>query len=176
MNTHKILLYFLLSILMACVVLCGMKHANTSCNTSAQDDSAWGQGVTQSGCVSCSHPTNQSSLPQVTTFTDYVYEEHSVFTFSDTIGFLRQLDIEFPTDMKNKKVLAKIQEQLIDTMLHTRHHTSQLDEAMAKYWRIEPDEIERNSTYSLTVLNDSDEYFDYGGVPSRQFEHLCGRT
>lgn len=127
-------------------------------------------------CIPGLSSNTQNSLPQITTFTDYVYEKHSVFTFSDTVGFLRQLDIEFPTDMKDKNVLARIQEQLIDTLLHTRYHTSQLDEAMAKYWRIEPDEIERNSTYSLTVLNDSDEYFDYGGVPSRQFEHLCGRT
>lgn len=127
-------------------------------------------------CISGLSSNKQSPFQQITSFTDYVYENLYIATISDTVGFLRQLDIEFPTDMKNKKVLAKIQEQLIDTMLHTRYHTSQLDEAMAKYWRIEPDEIERNSTYSLTVLNDSDEYFDYGGVPSRQFEHLCGRT
>lgn len=127
-------------------------------------------------CVSGLSSNNQNSFPQITSFSDYFYENLYISTISDTVGFYRQLDIEFPTGMKNKKVLAKIQEQLIDTLLHTRYHTSQLDEAMAKYWRIEPDEIERDSTYSLTVLNDSDEYFNYGGVQSRQFEHLCGRT
>lgn len=127
-------------------------------------------------CVSGLSSNNQSPFPRITSFVDYIYENLYISTISDTVGFYRQLDIEFPTGMKNKKVLSKIQEQLIDTLLHTRYHTSQLDEAMAKYWRIEPDEIERDSTYSLTVLNDSDEYFDYGGVPSRQFEHFCGRT
>ena len=47
---------------------------------------------------------------------------------------------------------------------------------MAKYWRIEPNDIELKSVYPLIVPNDSDEYFNYGGVQSRQFEHLCGRT
>ena len=127
-------------------------------------------------CIPGLSSNTQNSLPQITAFTDYVYDYFHVFTFSDTIGILQQLDIEFPTGMKNKKVLAKIQEQLIDTLLHTRYHTTQLDEAMAKYWRIEPDSIERKSEYPLIVLNDLDEYFDYGGVQSRQFEHLCGRT
>lgn len=127
-------------------------------------------------CVSGSVTNNQSAFPQITAFTDYVYQGHSIFTFTDTVGHLRQLDIEFPTAMKDKKVLAKIQEQLIDTLLHTRYHTSQLDEAMAKYWRIEPDEIERKSVYPYVVPNDADEYFDYDGVHNRHFEHLCGRT
>lgn len=127
-------------------------------------------------CIPGLSSSNNSSFPQITAFTDYVYEDFHVFTLSDTVGFLRQLDIEFPTGMKNKKVLARIQEQLIDTLLHSHYHTTQLDEAMAKYWRIEPDKIAHESTYSLNVLNDSDEYFDYGGVPSMHFEHLCGRT
>ena len=127
-------------------------------------------------CITGLLSSNQSSFPQITSFTDYVYEEFHVFALSDTVGFLQQLDIEFPTDMKDKKVLARIQEQLIDTLLHSHYHTTQLDEAMAKYWRIEPDEIARESTYSLIVPNDSDEYFDYGGVPSMHFEHLCSRT
>ena len=127
-------------------------------------------------CLSGLSSNKQSAFPQITAFADYVYEDFNIFTFSDTIGILRQLDIEFPTGMKDKKVLAKIQEQLIDTLLHTRYHTSQLNEAMAKYWRIEPDEIERDSICSCVVPNDSDEYFDYGGVQSRQFEHFCGRT
>ena len=67
----------------------------------------------------------------------YVYEEHYVSTITNTVGFLRQLDIEFPTVMKNKIVLAKIQEQLIDTLLHTSYHTLQLDETIAKCWRAE---------------------------------------
>ena len=131
--------------------------------------------------ITCAHSPvicNQTSYPQITSFTDYVFEEHLVFvrTDSDSIGHLCQLDIEFPTGMKNKKVLAKIQEQLIDTLLHTRYHTTQLDEAMAKYWCIEPDKIECKSTYPLIVPNDSDEYFDYNGVHNWHFEHLCGRT
>ena len=131
----------------------------------------------QGQCISDTmSDNNQSAFPQITAFSDYVYEEHSVFTFSDTIGFLRQLDIEFPTDMKDKKVLAKIQEQLIDTLLHTSYHTSQLDEAMAKYWRMEPEKIERKAVYPYDVPNDADEYFDYNGVHNRHFEHLCGRT
>jgi hypothetical protein len=127
-------------------------------------------------CVSGLSSNNQSPFPQITAFTDYVYNDFHVFTFSDTIGILQQLDIEFPTGMKDKKVLAKIQEQLIDTILHTHYQTTQLDEAMAKYWRIEPNDIELKSVYPLIVPNDSDEYFNYGGVQSRQFEHLCGRT
>ena len=108
-------------------------------------------------CVSGLSSNNQSPFPQIT-------------------AILQQLDIEFPTSMKNKKVLAKIQEQLIDTLLHKHYHTTRLDEAMAKYWRIEPDEIERKSVYPLIIPNDADDYFDYGGVQSRQFEHFCGRT
>ena len=118
----------------------------------------------------------KSSFPQITSFTDYVYEDHFVYTFTETRGILRQLDIEFPTGMKDKKVLAKIQEQLIDTILHAHYQITQLDEAMAKYWRIEPNDIELKSVYPLIVPNDSDEYFNYGEVQSRQFEHLCGRT
>ena len=127
-------------------------------------------------CVSGLSSNNQSPFPQINAFTDYVYNDFHVFTFSDTIGILRQLDIEFPTGMKDKKVLAKIQEQLIDTILHAHYQITQLDEAMAKYWRIEPNDIELKSVYPLIVSNDSDEYFNYGGVQSRQFEHLCGRT
>lgn len=127
-------------------------------------------------CVSGLSSYNQSPFPQINAFTDYVYNDFHVFTFSDTIGILRQLDIEFPTGMKDKKVLAKIQEQLIDTILHAHYQITQLDEAMAKYWRIEPNDIELKSVYPLIVPNDSDEYFNYGGVQSRQFEHLCGRT
>ena len=132
--------------------------------------------ITLASCGKYQSNTHQSAFPQITAFTDYVYEDFNIFTFSDTIGILRQIDIEFPTDMKDKKVLAKIQEKLIDTLLHTHYQTTQLDEAMAKYWRIEPNEVERKSVYPLVVPNDSDEYFDYGGVQSRQFEHLCGRT
>lgn len=118
----------------------------------------------------------QSSFPQITSFTDYVYEDHYVYTFSETRGILRQLDIEFPTGMKNKKVLARIQEQLIDTLFHEHYHTTHLDTAMSKYWPFEPNKLKCLTTYPQTVPNDSDEYFDYGGVDNIHFEHLCGRT
>ena len=147
MKTPNILI-FLIAVLATCFASCGKNQSNTP----------------------------HSAFPQITAFTDYVYDYFHVFTFSDSIGILQQLDIEFPTDMKDKEVLAKIQEQLIDTLLHAHYQTTQLDEAMAKYWRIEPDSIERKSVYPLIVPNDADDYFDYGGVQSRQFEHLCGRT
>ena len=107
---------------------------------------------------------NQTSFPQITSFTDYVYEDHSVFTFAEVPGFLRQLDIEFPTGMKDEKVLVRIQEQLIDTLFHKHYHTTHLDSALSKYWPYEPDKLKCLTTYPLTVPNDSDEYFDYGGV------------
>lgn len=115
---------------------------------------------------------------QITSFSDYVSEEHLVFVRadSDSIGHLCQLDIEFPIGMKDKKVLAKIQEQLIDTLFHKHYHTTKLDRAIAQYWHIEQDKIECKSTYPLIVPNDSDEYFDYNGVHNWHFEHLCGRT
>ena len=118
------------------------------------------------------------SNAQITSFTDYQYEEHPVFMLedSDPIGHLQQLDIEFPMDMEDKKVLAKIQQQLIDTLLHDHFHTTQLDVAMAKYWNIEPDKIKRKSVYPSILQNDADEYFDYNGVHNIHFEHLCGRT
>lgn len=118
----------------------------------------------------------KSSFPQITSFTDYVYEDHFVYTFSETRGILRQLDIEFPTGMKNKKVLARIQEQLIDTLFHEHYHTTHLDSAMSKYWPLKPEKLKCLTTYPQTVPNDSDEYFDYGGVDNIHFEHLCGRT
>lgn len=118
----------------------------------------------------------KSAFPQITSFTDYVYEDHPIFTFSETQGFLRQLDIEFPTGMKDKKMLARIQEQLIDTLFHEHYHTTHLDTAMSKYWPFEPDKLKRLTTYPQTVPNDSDEYFDYGGVDNTFFEHFCGRT
>ena len=118
----------------------------------------------------------KSAFPQITSFTDYVYEDHFIYTFSETRGILRQLDIEFPTGMKNKKVLARIQEQLIDTLFHEHYHTTHLDTAMSKYWPLEPKKLKRLTTYPQTVPNDSDEYFDYGGVDNIHFEHLCGRT
>lgn len=126
--------------------------------------------------VASCHVQNRNAFPQITSFADYVYEEHHIFTISDTVGFLQQMDIEFPTEMKDKKVLARIQEQLIDTLFHQHYHTTRLDSAVAQYWRIEPDKIECKSTYPCIVPNDSDEYFDYGGVQSMHFEHLCGRT
>lgn len=176
LNNEKTLFYLLLFVLAIGFASCGTKHTSTSRDSSKQDDSIRVQDMTHSKCGYDAAQNNRSAFPQITSFTDYVYEEHSVFTFSDTVGFLRQLDIEFPTDMKDKKVLAMIQEQLIDTILHTRYHTSQLDEAMAKYWRIEPDKIEHKTVYPYVVPNDADEYFDYNGVQSRHFEHLCGRT
>lgn len=121
---------------------------------------------------------NQTSFPQITSFADYVFEEHLVFAQndSDSIGHLRQLDIEFPTDMKDKKVLARIQEQLIDTLFNEHYHTAKLDNAVAKYWSISPDMIECKTTYPHAVPDDSDEYFEYGGVNNIHFEHICGRT
>lgn len=121
---------------------------------------------------------NQTSFPQITSFADYVFEEHLVFvrTDSDSIGHLRQLNIEFPTDMTNKKVLARIQEQLIDTLFNEHYHTAKLDNAVAKYWSISSDKIERKTTYHHTIPDDSDEYFEYGGVNNIHFEHICGRT
>ncbi len=120
----------------------------------------------------------QDTFPQITSFTDYVFEEHLVFAQndSDSIGHLRQLDIEFPIEMKDKKVLARIQEQLIDTLFNEHYHTTKLDDAVSKYWSISSDKIECKTTYSQTVPDDSDEYFEYGGVHNRRFEHLCGRT
>ena len=81
----------------------------------------------------------QSAFPQITSFTDYIYEDHFVYTFSETRGILRQLDIEFPTSMKNKKVLARIQEQLFDTLFHKHYHTTHLDTAMSIYWPLKPE-------------------------------------
>ena len=176
MKTPNILISFI-AVLATCFASCGKNQSNTSCDTSTQNDSTWVQDQKQSNLLVNGAELNiQSAFPQITAFTDYVYNDFHVFTFSDTIGILQQLDIEFPTGMKDKKVLEKIQEQLIDTILHTHYQTTQLDEAMAKYWRIEPNDIELKSVYPLIVPNDSDEYFNYGGVQSRQFEHLCGRT
>lgn len=177
MNTIKTIFYLLLSTLTITLASCGKNPSKTSYDASAQNDSAWVQDQKQSNLLVNGAELNiQSAFPQITAFTDYVYDYFHVFTFSDTIGILQQLDIEFPTGMKDKKVLAKIQEQLIDTILHAHYQITQLDEAMAKYWRIEPNDIELKSVYPLIVPNDSDEYFNYGGVQSRQFEHLCGRT
>ena len=139
--------FFLLSALVLCFASCGKNHSDT-----------------------------QSGLPQITAFSDYVYEDFHIFTISDTVGFLQQLDIEFPTGMKDQTVLPRIQEQLIDTLFHQHYHTTNLDSAASQYWQIEPNQIKCKTTYQPTVPNDSDEYFDYGGVPSMHFEHLCGRT
>lgn len=177
MKTRDIFFALIVAGLTIAFASCGKNPSKTSYDASAQNDSAWVQDQKQSNLLVNGAELNiQSAFPQITAFTDYVYDYFHVFTFSDTIGILQQLDIEFPTSMKNKKVLAKIQEQLIDTLLHKHYHTTRLDEAMAKYWRIEPDEIERKSVYPLIVPNDADDYFDYGGVQSRQFEHFCGRT
>ena len=130
--------------------------------------------------AACHKPSNpqQTEFPQITSFTDYVFEEHLVFAQndSDSIGHLRQLDIEFPTDMKDKKVLARIQEQLIDTLFNEHYHTTKLDDAVSKYWSISHDKIERKTAYPHAVPDDSDEYFEYGGVNNIHFEHICGRT
>ena len=168
MKNHNHYFTLLLFVLILCCASCGKPKLKS--NPDEADSIAI---ITEKEAKSSSE---KSSFPQITAFTDYVYNDFHVFTFSDTIGILQQLDIEFPTGMKDKKVLAKIQEQLIDTILHTHYQTTQLDEAMAKYWRIEPNDIELKSVYPLIVPNDSDEYFNYGGVQSRQFEHLCGRT
>ncbi len=177
MKTRDIFFALIVAGLTIAFASCGKNPSKTSYDASAQNDSAWVQDQKQSNLLVNGAELNiQSAFPQITAFTDYVYDYFHVFTFSDTIGILQQLDIEFPTSMKNKKVLAKIQEQLIDTLLHKHYHTTRLDEAMAKYWRIEPDEIERKSVYPLIIPNDADDYFDYGGVQSRQFEHFCGRT
>ena len=129
-------------------------------------------------CAPSSAICNQTPFPQITSFTDYVFEEHLVFAQndSDSIGHLRQLDIEFPIEMKDKKVLARIQEQLIDTLFNEHYHTAKLDNAVSKYWSISSDKIECKTTYSQTVPDDSDEYFECGGVNNIHFEHICGRT
>ena len=135
--------------------------------------------IMKNGTEMAEHPKSspaKSAFPQITSFTDYVYEDHFVYTFSETRGILRQLDIEFPTGMKDKKVLAKIQEQLIDTLFHEHYYTTHLDTAMSKYWPFEPNKLKCLTTYPQMVPNDSDDYFDYGGVDNTFFEHLCGRT
>lgn len=168
MKNHNHYFTLLLFVLILCCASCGKPKLKS--NPDEADSIAI---ITEKEAKSSSE---KSAFPQITAFTDYVYNDFHVFTFSDTIGILQQLDIEFPTGMKDKKVLAKIQEQLIDTILHAHYQITQLDEAMAKYWHIEPNDIELKSVYPLIVPNDSDEYFNYGGVQSRQFEHLCGRT
>ena len=137
MNKPNLLLTLLLSVLILCCASCGKPKLKS--NPDEADSIAI---VTEKEAKSSSE---KSAFPQISAFTDYVYNGFHVFTFSDTIGILQQLDIEFPTGMKDKKVLAKIQEQLIDTILHTHYQTTQLDEAMAKYWRIEPNDIELKS-------------------------------
>ena len=42
--------------------------------------------------------SEKSAFPQINAFTDYVYNDFHVFTFSDTIGILQQLDIELVPD------------------------------------------------------------------------------
>ena len=168
MKNHNHYFTLLLFVLILCCASCGKPKLKS--NPDEADSIAI---VTEKEAKSSSE---KSSFPQITAFTDYVYEDHFVYTFTETRGILRQLDIEFPTGMKNKKVLARIQEQLIDTLFHEHYHTIHLDTAMSKYWPLEPKKLKRLTTYPQTVPNDSDEYFDYGGVDNIHFEHLCGRT
>ena len=120
---------------------------------------------------------SQAPYPQITSFTDYTFEERRVFLDEDSINFslFYHLDIEFPMAMKNKKVLARIQEQLIDTLFNKHYHTTRLDKAISKYWNVKPNMIKRTTTYSKDVPDDSDEYFNHDAAQN-VFEHFCGRT
>lgn len=179
-NNHYFTL--LLFVLILCSASCGKPKPG---NYSEESDSIANitqeeaKPIMKDGTEIAEHPKSSSAksvFPQITSFTDYVFEDHFVYAFTETRGILRQLDIEFPTGMKNKKVMTRIQEQLIDTLFHKHYHTTQLDTAMSKYWPLKPEKLKCLTTYPQNVPNDSDEYFDYGGVDNIHFEHLCGRT
>ena len=136
----------------------------------------WEESIVLDGSPQSSHP--KCSFPQITSFEDYVYEKQLVLIRdnSDSVGFLHQLDLEFPTKMNDPKVLAKIQEQLLDTIFPYRYHTTSIEKVLSDHWKASRAEIKRLSEYPSEVPNDSDEYFEYKGIHNIHFDHLCGRT
>ena len=116
MNQPNLLLTLLLSVLILCCASCGKPKPENNPEESdsiAKIAKEEAKPIKKDGKEKTELPKSssvQSAFPQITSFTDYVYEDHYVYTFTETRGILRQLDIEFPTGMKDEKVLARIQE------------------------------------------------------------------